>query len=327
MTELAKSPTGWTGTLPVSLFSASLGYAGLATAWRQASDAYGAPSAIADLILICGLIVFGGLVASQIRRYLSDPSAIAAEFRDPVSASFFATFSMSVLALAGAMLTYSPVVSTVLWIVGAVTQFALAVAIIARWFERDCDVTFVNPGWFLPSAGNLLAPITGRQLGFEELSWFFFAVGFVFWVILFVILLYRVIFLGPFPARLNPTLFIFLAPPSLAALALGALTGEMDTIVGKVLFYIAVFFAVLLTALWRRFRDTPFSPTWWSCTFPTAALATVAMQYADATQTAAAHVIGLGSLAFCTAAVVIISVLTARAIRAGTLVPAPGSQR
>ncbi len=315
----AKSEEGWIVRTPFALFSMSMGYAGLAVAWRQAGALYGAPMVIADILTILALTIFAGLAYVQLRRYTLDPSQIAFEFHDPIKASFFATFSMSLLSLAGAVLVHSTTLATALWLVGAVTQFLLAVAIIGRWFERDCDVSNVNPGWFLPSAGNLLAPITGQKLGFDELSWFFFAVGFVFWVILFVILLYRVIFLGPFPRALAPTLFIFLAPPSLAALALEALTGEMGSPIGKVLIYIALFFAILLAGMWRRFAASPFALVWWSCTFPTAAFAAAAARYAAQTDSAVSHGIAFAALAFCTLAVAIISVLTVRAVRAGTL--------
>lgn len=303
--------------VPFALFSMSLGYAGLSAAWFQAALVYGVPTVISDALLVIGLCLFGGLVFVQMRRYGDAPTAIADEFRDPISASFFATFSMSLLALGGALLVHSTTVATILWSLGAATQLVLAVAIIARWFERDCDVTFVNPGWFLPSAGNLLAPITGQKLGFEELSWFFFSVGVVFWVILFVILIYRVIFLGPFPKRLNPTLFIFLAPPSLAFLSLEGLVGDATQPVSKILLYITVFFAVLLIALHKRFVETPFSPVWWSCTFPTAAFATAAIRYAAGTDTYASHSLAICALTITTFLVGIISVLTAKSALSG----------
>ena len=315
----AKPEENWLAVLPFSLFSMSLGYAGLAVAWRQAGPLYGTPPLIADILMIIALMVFVALTYLQVRRFFLDSTYIAEEFRDPVKASFFATFSMSLLSLAGSVLVHSTALATALWLVGAAAQFVLAIAIIGRWFERDCDVTYVNPGWFLPSAGNLLVPITGQKLGFEELSWFFFAVGFVFWVILFVILLYRVIFLGPFPRQLAPTLFVFLAPPSLAVLAIEALTGEIGTPISKVLIYIGLFFAILLAGMWRRFEETPFSPVWWSVTFPTAAFAAASERYAAHMDTVMSHTIAVAALALCTGAVVVISVLTVRAARAGTL--------
>ena len=241
----------------------------------------------------------------------------------PIKGAFFATFSMSLLSLAGSMLVHSPIVATGMWSVGAAAHLVIAVAIISRWFERDCDVSNVNPGWFLPSAGNLLVPITGAQLAFVELSWFFFAVGFVFWAILFVILIYRVIFLGPFRTDLMPTLFVFLAPPSLAALAMDGLFGHMAAPVGKVLIYMSVFFAILLATLWRQFQKTGFAPIWWACTFPTAAMATACLRYGEQVPAVGAEIAGLGALGFSSAAVGVLSILTALAARNGTLFVAP----
>ena len=314
-----KSPGTWWGRVPVSFFSMSMGYAGLAVAWREASRIYGVPALIADSLMVLGLMIFSVLVYGQVRRWQSNATALAGEFEDPIKGAFFATFSMSLLSLAGSVLVHSPMAATVMWSVGAAAHLVIAVAIISRWFERDCDVSNVNPGWFLPSAGNLLVPITGAQLGFVEVSWFFFAVGFVFWTILFVILIYRVIFLGPFRTDLMPTLFVLLAPPSLAALALDALTGDMASPVGKVLIYTSVFFAVLLATLWRQFQKTGFAPIWWACTFPTAAMATACLRYGDRVPAAGAEIMGLAALIFSTGAVGVLSILTLRAARKGSL--------
>ncbi len=313
----------WWGRVPVSFFSMSMGYAGLAAAWREASRIYGVPVLIADGLMILGLMMFGALVFGQMRRWQSHTDVLAAEFEDPIKGAFFATFSMSLLSLAGSVLVHSPMAASVMWGVGAATHLVIAVAIISRWFERDCDVANVNPGWFLPSAGNLLVPVTGAQLGFVELSWFFFAVGFVFWAILFVILIYRVIFLGPFRTDLMPTLFVFLAPPSLAALALEALTGQMASPVGAVLIYTSVFFAVLLATLWRQFQKTGFAPIWWASTFPTAAMATACLRYGEEVSVMGAQLAGILALGFSTTAVGVLSILTVMAARNGTLFVAP----
>ena len=319
MSTADKSHGTWWGRVPVSFFSISMGYAGLAVAWREVSHLYGMPGGIADGFMILGLIIFGVLAYGQLRRWQSNAAVLSAEFEDPIKGAFFATFSMSLLSLAGSVLVHSPMVATLMWGVGAAAHLVIAVAIISRWFERDCDVSNVNPGWFLPSAGNLLVPITGAQLGFVELSWFFFAVGFVFWAILFVILIYRVIFLGPFRTDLMPTLFVFLAPPSLAALAMDALSGHITSPVAKVLIYTSVFFALLLATLWRQFQKTGFAPIWWACTFPTAAMATACLRYGEQVAATGAHFAGLIALGFSTVAVGVLSILTVRAARKGTL--------
>ena len=54
----------------------------------------------------------------------------------------------------------------------------------------------------------------GVHLVSPEIFWFFFSIGLVFWLVLLAIVLYRLFFHEHLPARLAPTLFILLAPPS-----------------------------------------------------------------------------------------------------------------
>eukprot|EP00117_Sycon_ciliatum_P021067 scpid52197/ scgid18587/ S-type anion channel SLAH3; SLAC1-homolog protein 3 len=84
------------------------------------------------------------------------------------------------------------------------------------------------------------------------------------------------------PPGLHPTIFLCLAPPSVAALAWANINdGECDRLC-KSLVSIPIFFLLTMSVhLHRFFRRTPFSLASWAFTFPSAALGTASIKYAE----------------------------------------------
>jgi hypothetical protein len=83
----------------------------------------------------------------------------------------------------------------------------------------------------------------------------------------------------PLPVRLTPTLFIFLAPPSVGFVSYTALTGQLDAaLIGqldaaaRVLYYTALFLTLLLATNAARFLEVPFYLSAWAYSFPLAAM-------------------------------------------------------
>ncbi len=197
-----------------------MGTTGLALAWLKAHAVLGLPVVIGEGVrgaasaLFLILLVFYGL---KILRY---PQAVKMEMRHPIRINFFPTVSISLLLLAIAYLESAPEAAFWLWVAGALLHLGLTLAIFGSWLHHThYDIKHINPAWFIPVVGNIIVPVAGVRLGFSELSWFFFSIGLVFWIVLLTIVLYRLFFHEPLPARLAPTLFILLAPPSVGFIA------------------------------------------------------------------------------------------------------------
>jgi hypothetical protein len=59
----------------------------------------------------------------------------------------------------------------------------------------------------------VITPLAATEIGSLELAWFAFGVGMVFWLALLPLMLHRVLLYDhPLPAKLLPTLAIFVAP-------------------------------------------------------------------------------------------------------------------
>lgn len=308
----AASPArgSWLMHVPVPLFAVVMGVTGLGIAWRKAADVGGAPLAVGEGILALAAVLFVAITGLYGLKAIRHFAAVRAEFSHPVRASFFPAFSIALILLSVAALPHDRGLATGLWALGAVLHLALTVTLLKRWILQETQLAHSNPAWFIPIVGNILVPLPGVALGYTEASWFAFSVGVVFWLVLMTILLYRIVFHPPLPNKILPTLFIFLAPPSVGYLSYMALTGGVPDPFARVLVYNALFTALLLLAMAPTFLKVRFAVSWWAFTFPSAALAVAVLDYASRAASATLMSLAWVLLAVATAIVATVFVRT-----------------
>jgi len=298
----------------IALFSMVMGTAGLALAWLKAHAVLGLPVMVGEGLrgaasaLFVLLLVFYGL------KCLRYPQAVRLEMRHPVRINFFPTVSISLLLLATAYLDAAPAAAFWLWSAGAALHLILTLAIFGSWLHHThYAIQHANPAWFIPVVGNIIVPIAGVHLASPELSWFFFSIGLVFWIVLLTIVLYRLFFHEPLPARLAPTLFILLAPPSVGFIAYTLLTDGVDAF-GRILYYTALFLALLLASNAVRFLRLPFFISAWAYSFPLAALTLATLVMNARLPGSVFALLGLGLLAILSLVVAALAVRTLIAV-------------
>ncbi len=318
-TDAAPAPLSWLAHVPVPLFAAVMGLAGLGLAWRRAHEALGVPAVLGEGVVALAALVMVALSAAYLAKLARFPGAVRAEFAHPLRVHFFPAISIALLLMAAGAMPHHRDAAEALWMAGTVLHFAFALAVVRRWLTHDFEIQQVNPAWFIPVVGNIIVPIAGAPLGHVELSWLFFAVGLVFWVVLFAIVLYRVIFHAPLPGKLLPTLAILLAPPAIGFSGWLALNGGVLDGLGRTLFGVALFLALTLLTLARRLSRLPFAVSWWAFTFPAAAMSIAALRYAVLVPGMATHALALVLLAVATVIIVAVAARTVAALVAGAL--------
>lgn len=264
--------------MPISFFSVVMGMAGVTIAWEKAQHVAGVELGFASgFLLPLTVLILITLGAMYTKKIITFPDQVSAELKHPVKLSFFPTISISFLLVSVAFMPVSPVIGKVLWAAGVTSHLGFVLYIISTWMHKEhFKVPHINPAWFIPAVGNVIVPITGVQLGFIEISWFFFSIGMLFWVILMTIVFYRILFHDPIPPKLLPTLFILIAPPAVGFVAYTKLTGELDSF-GHILYYSGLFLTLLLFSQIRRFAKLPFFLSWWAYSFPLAAITIASM--------------------------------------------------
>jgi tellurite resistance protein len=303
--------------MSVSLFSAGLGLAGFAITWREAGIAFGfgpIPGTVLIGIAYGIFLVLLGLYGLKILRHRQ---AVLEEFNHPIQGNLFATATMTMMILSSSLAGLSHGLATLIWAIAAIANMAITVRVVTKWISRDNHLSHATPIWFIPVVGNLVTPIVGVPLGYTDISWMVFAVGLIFWIILFTVVFYRLLFERAMEKPLRPTLTILIAPPSLCFIAYAVLNGGLIDGMAQMFFGIAVFMVLILIPQVRAMVQLPFGLSAWSYTFPMAAFSTAAILYADAIGSIFAQGLAVVAIAITTIIVAVVGTKTVSYILAG----------
>jgi tellurite resistance protein len=290
--------------LPVTFFAILMGLFGLALALHAAAGSYAFAESAARAVLWAGLAGFVVITAVYIAKAVRYPQAVAAEWHHPVKLAFFPTITISLLLMATAIHGYRPDIAEPVWLAGMIGQGVLTIAVISGWIShRAFEVGHLTPAWFIPAVGNVIVPLAGAPMGWEETSWLFFSAGLIFWLILLVLVFNRLIFHAPIPARLFPTLVILIAPPAVAFVGYTRLIGGGIDAFAHILLNSAYVFAALVAVQVPRLMKLPFALSWWALSFPLAALSVASFVYGREAASGVHIGIGLAVLALLVAVV------------------------
>ncbi|GAB4347774.1 MAG: SLAC1 anion channel family protein [Oricola sp.] len=268
---------------PITFYAIVMGMLGLTLATHAAEKAFGFGSMASLGVLAAAIAILAAVTAIYAAKFVAHRAAVVEEWRHPVKIAFFPTTSISVLLLAIAFMPYSLRAADTLWTIGAALQAVLTLSVIANWIgHKPYQPMHLGPAWFIPAVGNVVVPVAGATLGHTELSWLFFSAGLVFWVVLLTLVMNRLIFHDPLPARLMPTLVIMIAPPAVAFVAYFRLTGDIDAF-ARILINIGYVFAAVVATQIGKFAKLPFALSWWALSFPVAALTIASFLYAEKT--------------------------------------------
>lgn len=299
--------------LPLPLFAAPMGLGGLAFAWRAAAHGGLAPGLVGEALALLALSAFALLACLFAAKAMLHPNALAADLVHPVRGVFAAAATIAAMIAGVLLMPWSKPLGGAVWGTGAAAHLVVAVLLLRRWLSHPVEVTHAAPTWLVPLVGNILAPLGAVPLGLAELGWLYFGIGAGLWAFLMPVLLNRLIFHPGLPGRLVPSLAILLAPPSVGFLSWLSLTGAGLDAPARLLFGLALFFALTLLAMLRRFLALPWSVSWWAYTFPAAAFATASLRYAALVGGPVAQA---GALAALASASVIVAIVALRTLRA-----------
>ncbi len=258
---------------------------------------------ILSVVLFCGISML--YLAKMIRHY----SAFLQELKHPVRINFFAAISVSILILSMLLSRFIPLWSSlVIFYLGTFLQLVFSLYVVRFWFVNEMQQKMANPAWFIPIVGNLIVPLVGMNLNIQnqgelimipfEILIFYFGMGSFFWILLNAALLIRLVFGENLPQKFLPTLFIFIAPPSVFGLDIlilfegyakfASLYGVSSQSIydsfpyfygiASASFSVALFFMLLMISLSKVFMELKFALSWWAFTFPTAAFTLCALE-------------------------------------------------
>lgn len=252
---------------PITAYAIIMGLTGLAIVFGKFYHMQWLPKFLFDGLLFFTLGLFLAISFLYGRKAIKHFDEVKQDFNHRIRINFFSAISISFLLLSIAFLGYWPILALMFWWIGVLLHTVLMFYTISFWIRHNFEIHFMNPAWFIPVVGNILIPVAGVEFMPKAFSFFYFAAGFFFWVVLFIIFLNRAIFHHQLPQKFIPTLFILIAPPAIGFIAYIRIGQSLDTFAVFMLF-LAYFFVVLLFFLYKSFKNLKFFISWWAFTFP-----------------------------------------------------------
>lgn len=304
----------------ITFFAVVLGMSGFALAFQRASSLLPPLHLVSTILLYITVALFCLVGALYLYKGVACPGAIKKEIYHPIKVNFFPLIAKIFLILGIIMLERDMTVSLYSWAIGTVLQFSASIFIISEWIKQEhFKIEHMTPGWFLPIVGSIMVPIAGVKHGFVEISWFFFSVGLVYWLILLVIVLYRMFFHAPIAERLMPTLFILFAPPAIGFIAYVRLTGGGLDSFGRILYYFSLFMFFLVLFQVPRLLKINFYISWWAYSFPMAAITLASFLMSSLTHDPFISFVAWAQLVFLTVIIFVLIIKTMFAISRGEI--------
>jgi tellurite resistance protein len=306
--------------LPVNLFGAVMGLAGLSLAWRVASSVFGTAIMIADAVGITAIVVFIALALGYGAKWAKYPGAVKDEFTHPIAGNFFGTITIGILLLSTVVATYSTLLQEIVWTTGAISTIALSFISITRLFRGNMDGSNAVPALLIPGVATLDIAVAGGTLPMawaHEVNLFSASVGAVVAIVLFTMIFSRLVHQAPLASGMMPSMMILIAPFEVGFLAYVNVVQHVDAFAALLFYSGLFFFAILATRIFRR--SIAFATGWWAISFPMAALSNAALKYAAARQTVVLHYLAGAILIVVTIAIVVLFVRTLRILMNGKL--------
>lgn len=205
--------------IPLNTLAIPFGLSGLAETWTAGSRVLSLPDVVADVFWLLAGVAWIWMITAHLIRGVRVHQPLAAQLRHPAQGPIAALVPVVGMLLGARVFRYSPTVGESLVVLSIVAAALFAGWIIPRWL-RGIEPSAVHGGYLLPTvASGLIGGTTAAEVGLPDLGWGAFAIGILFWAVLFTILVVRLGALTALPGPLTPTLAILVAPPAVAGLA------------------------------------------------------------------------------------------------------------
>lgn len=147
-------------------------------------------------------------------KVLFDTKSVLDSIENPVIASVTPTFTMGLMVLATYLKAYSHSISFGIWFFALLLHFVLIIYFTIK-FIFNFDIKKVFPSYFVVYVGIVVASITAPAYNLFNLGKGIFWFGFISYLFLLPIVIYRTFVTKAIPEPALPTISIFAAPASL----------------------------------------------------------------------------------------------------------------
>ncbi len=304
---------------------------------------------IADFLHYAAIVMMLVLGAAGLARIALFPHQVFETISHPVEGSFYATFPIALLVMAGqwSMRGIDPAAVAILWWTGTAGTVLASYLILFRLFTLDrLKLEMVTPAHFIPAVGLVVIPVAGAGLAGQAqglMREVYFGVNMLgmgagsFMYIALAALTMSRHFLRPgIEGKMTPTLWVHLAPMGVIPLSLlsllhaagneGAFT--YGTLVAMGFMGASIWWLVLCAAMTIRNAlqgKLPFALSWWAFVFPVGAMTVLAIRLSAIAKLELLSGVSLGLFVLLMALWLAAAAGTLNGLARGSIIPKPQS--
>ena len=272
----------WLERLHPGLFAIALGLLGLDGAWRRLEQMQVADARLlANALQIAGLAVLLLLSTLWLLKLMRHHGQVLREFHHPVQGPLLALLPAArLLAVSGLGAAYRVARAARLTIslLALALQGVIAWRVVSQLSTGQMPEELITPVLYLPIVpGGLVGAMALSALGLHGFAVLILGMGLGGWALLEMRILHR-LFDGPLPLALRPTLGIEMAPAAVTALSISFVWPQLPADLLLIALGIACGPVVAVLTRWHWWSSTPFSFSFWSFSFPLAALASAIVE-------------------------------------------------
>lgn len=278
----------WLARMPPGLFAIVFGLLGLAGAWRRVAgfgvaspDITNIAHIVATALLNVGTALLELLLLLLAIKFFRHRADVQKDFAHPVNGAMLSLPSLTVLLSVALWLPLYPAyleIATSVTFAALMLQAVIVWRVVSRVATGDLAADVVTPALYLPPVGGgLIGALAANAVGAHGWAVLLFGMGVAAWALLEARVMNR-LFAGPLPPPLRATIGVEIAPAPVTTLVAATLWPALPADVLLIGLGISCGPLLAVLARWRWWTNVPFSPGFWSFSFPVAAFASVVVE-------------------------------------------------
>lgn len=191
--------------MPIAIVAISLGFMSISTALVDFNISWVRHFAVLFAIICIGLIML---------KYIVYPKKVLEEIKHPILGSIYPTISMTLMVISVYMIQFNKMLGQGLWLFGLILHILISILFFMERFKSFKIIDLI-PSWFIPTVGIGIAAVTSKPMQLPVISKLVFYYSLFMFIVVGILMIYRLTFMDKLKGPKRPTLMIIAAPASI----------------------------------------------------------------------------------------------------------------
>ncbi|CEN31068.1 C4-dicarboxylate transporter/malic acid transport protein [[Clostridium] sordellii] len=255
--------------IPIAIAGISLGFMSISTALVEFNIFW-----VRHLAVIFSSI---SILILLMKTFLH-PKQVWKELKNPLAGSIYPTISMTIMLIAVYIVKLNLQFAKVLWIGATILHLVIFIMFTVHML-RNFKITNMLPSWFISTVGIGLAAVTSKPMEMTYLSRAIFYYSLILFIVLGIIMTYRLIFMEKLEGNKKFTLMIMTAPANICLAGYLAVYEKPNIVLLQILALLGYASIIYSFILLPRLINTKFTLALAPLTFPLGIGVTAAQRY------------------------------------------------